>query len=110
MTLACEDAYSKLVEVVTVAEVSDEDRYGNSLLQIWKLRFSHKALTSSVVKQHYLAAVSMTQTPRKHFCFAPRSVEIQSSSSSAFSSIYAGIGFRNQNNAKSRMSYGTREK
>ena len=41
MTLACEDAYSKLVEVVTVADVSDEDRVGNSLLQIWKLRFGH---------------------------------------------------------------------
>ena len=25
MTLACEDAYSKLVEVVTVADVSDEE-------------------------------------------------------------------------------------
>ena len=34
MTLACEDANSKLVEVVTVADVSDEDRVGNSLLQI----------------------------------------------------------------------------
>ena len=43
MTLACEDAYSKLVEVVALADVSDEDRIGNSLLQIWKLRFSHKA-------------------------------------------------------------------
>ena len=43
VTLACEDAYSKLVEVVTVAEVSDEDYVGNSLLQIWKLRFGHKA-------------------------------------------------------------------
>jgi len=42
VTLACEDAYSKLVEVVTVADVSDEDRVGNSLLQIWKLRFGHK--------------------------------------------------------------------
>ena len=42
MTLACEDAYSKLVEVVAVADVSDEDRVGNSLLQIWKLRFGHK--------------------------------------------------------------------
>ena len=42
MTLACEDANSKLVEVVTVADVSDEDRVGNSLLQIWKLRFGHK--------------------------------------------------------------------
>ena len=34
VTLACEDAYSKLVEVVTVANVSAEDRVGNSLLQI----------------------------------------------------------------------------
>ena len=34
---------SKLVEVVTVVDVSDEDRVGNSLLQIWKLRFGHKA-------------------------------------------------------------------
>ena len=36
MTLACEVAYSKVVEVVTVAYVSDEDRVGNSLFQIWK--------------------------------------------------------------------------
>ena len=43
MTLACEDNYSKLFEVVTVADVDDEDRVGNSLLQIWKLRFDHKA-------------------------------------------------------------------
>ena len=42
-TLACEHAYSKLVEVVSVADVSDENRVGNSLLQIWKLRFGHKA-------------------------------------------------------------------
>ena len=35
--LACEDAYSKLVEAVTVArvaDVSDEDCVGNSFLQI----------------------------------------------------------------------------
>ena len=31
MTLACEDAYSKLVEVVTVAYVRDEDRVGNNV-------------------------------------------------------------------------------
>ena len=42
MTLACEDAYSKLVQVVTVADVSDEDRVDNTLLQIWKLGFGHK--------------------------------------------------------------------
>ena len=43
VTLACEDGNSKLVEVVTVVDVDDEDRVGNSLLQIWKLRFGHKA-------------------------------------------------------------------
>ena len=43
MTLVCEDAYSILVEVVTVADVSDEDRVVNSLLQFWKLRFGHIA-------------------------------------------------------------------
>ena len=43
VTLSCEDAYSKLDEVVTVADVSDEDRVGNNLLQIWKLRFGQKA-------------------------------------------------------------------
>ena len=43
VTLACEDAYSKLVEVVTVSDVSDEDRVGNSLLQVRRLRFGHKA-------------------------------------------------------------------
>ena len=43
VTLACEDTNSKFVKVVTVADVSDEDRVGNSLLQIWKLRFGQKA-------------------------------------------------------------------
>ena len=43
MTLACEDANSKLVDVVTVA---DEDHVGNNLLQIWKLRYGHKAKLS----------------------------------------------------------------
>ena len=43
MTLACKDANLKLVAVVTVADVDDEIRVGNSLLQIWKLRFDHKA-------------------------------------------------------------------
>ena len=44
MTLACEDANSKLVGVVTFADVCDVNYVGNSLLQIWKLRFGHKAL------------------------------------------------------------------
>ena len=43
LTLACEDANSKLVDVVTVADVDDEERVGNSLLQIWKLRSGHIA-------------------------------------------------------------------
>ena len=48
MTLACEDANSKLVEVVTVDDVTvddvdAEDHVDNSLLQIWKLTFGPKA-------------------------------------------------------------------
>ena len=43
MTLRCEYGNSKLVEAITVAGVSDEDRVGNSLLQIWELRFGHEA-------------------------------------------------------------------
>ena len=39
MALACKDANLKLVEVVTVADVDDENRVGNGLLQIWKLEF-----------------------------------------------------------------------
>ena len=43
VTMACEDANSKLVDIVTVADVDDEDHVGKSLLQIWKMRFGHKA-------------------------------------------------------------------
>ena len=43
MTLACEDASSKLVEVVTVAYVDDEKRFDAGFMQIWKLKFGHKA-------------------------------------------------------------------
>ena len=43
VTLACEDANSKLVEIVTVAHVDAEDHVGNSLLQIWELTFGPKA-------------------------------------------------------------------
>ena len=42
VTLAYEDAFLKLVRVVTVTDISDEDCVGNSLLQIWKLRFGQK--------------------------------------------------------------------
>ena len=43
VTLACEDANSKLAEIVTVDDVDALDHVGNSLLQIWKLRFGHTA-------------------------------------------------------------------
>ena len=42
VTLACEDANSELVEVVTVDEVDAERRVDNSLVQIWELKFGHK--------------------------------------------------------------------
>ena len=42
MALACEDTNSKLVEVVTVADVDAEDHAGNSFL-IRKLTFGRKA-------------------------------------------------------------------
>ena len=46
--LACEDANSKLVEVVTVDDVDDVDdvdaekHVDHGLVQIWKLKFGHK--------------------------------------------------------------------
>ena len=43
VTLACEDANSKLVEVVTIADVDAKDHVGNSLLQIKELMFGPKA-------------------------------------------------------------------
>ena len=43
VTLACEDANSNLVEVVTVADVDSEDHVGNSLLQIKELTFGPNA-------------------------------------------------------------------
>ena len=46
MTLACEDANSKLVEVVTVADVDAEKCVDDSLVQFWKLRFGNKAKLS----------------------------------------------------------------
>ena len=43
VTLACEDANSKLVEVANVANVDDEDHVGNSLLHTWDLGLGNKA-------------------------------------------------------------------
>ena len=41
MTLACEDAFSKFVEVVRVTDVDAEKRVDDSLVKIWKLKFGH---------------------------------------------------------------------
>ena len=41
--MACEDAKSKPIEVVTVADVDDEKRFDDSCMQIWKLKFGHEA-------------------------------------------------------------------
>ena len=41
--VAFEDDNSKLVEVVTVADVDDDKRFDNGFMQIWKLKFGHKA-------------------------------------------------------------------
>ena len=38
MTLACEDAISKLDDIVTVADVDDKERVGNSLVEILTLK------------------------------------------------------------------------
>ena len=43
VTLASEDAISKLVEAVSLADVDNEDHVGTTLLQIWEVRFGHKA-------------------------------------------------------------------
>ena len=38
MTLSCEDANLKLVDVVIVADVDDKERVDNSLVEIMKLK------------------------------------------------------------------------
>ena len=40
--MACEDANSKLVEVVIVADVDDEKCVDNNLVHIWKVMFGHE--------------------------------------------------------------------
>ena len=42
VSLASEDANSKLVDVITVADVDTETHVNKSLVQIWKLKFGHK--------------------------------------------------------------------
>ena len=42
VTMACEDANSKLIDIVTVADVDAKKCVVDSLVQIWKLRFGNK--------------------------------------------------------------------
>ena len=44
VTLACEDANSKLVEVVTVADVDAKKLVNDSLIQISKLKFGQNII------------------------------------------------------------------
>ena len=53
MSLACEDANSKLVEVATVADVDVVDHVGNSLLQIRKLGFVYIKLNFCSDSEHF---------------------------------------------------------
>ena len=53
MTLACEDGNSKLVEVVTVVDVDDKYRVGNSSLQIGELRFGYKAIFFQILSTRF---------------------------------------------------------
>ena len=49
VTMACEDGNSKLVEIVTVVDVDDEKRVGNSLLQVWTLKLKVNFFVQSLV-------------------------------------------------------------
>ena len=64
VTLACEGAFLKLVEVVTVVNNDDENRVGNSLLQIWKLRFGHKAKLLFTLSAQGLVKILMLKCRR----------------------------------------------
>ena len=44
VTLTCKGGNSKLVEAVNVPDVDDEERVGNSLVQILMRKFRHKAI------------------------------------------------------------------
>ena len=66
MTLACEDANSKLVDVVTV---TNEDRVGNNLLQISNLRVSKQAKLLFILwAQSLVKILKSRQDLRLEFC------------------------------------------
>ena len=41
--MACKDVNSEIVEVVAVDDVDDEKCSDDSFMQIWKMKFGHKA-------------------------------------------------------------------
>ena len=57
--MPCEDANSKPIEVVTVADVDDEKRFDNSRMQIWKLKFGHEARFCSDFKHKVWSRVEV---------------------------------------------------
>ena len=63
VTLACEDGYTKLVDLDTVVDVDDEDRVGNSLLQIWELRLGHRAKIFRSARASCTTSGEPTHTP-----------------------------------------------
>ena len=67
MTLACEDANSKLVDAVTVA-VDAEESVGDNLVEIWKLMLARRHF----VPGHFAPKdkISQDKMPQGHF--APR--------------------------------------
>ena len=52
VTLMCEDANSKLFEVVTVADLDVEKHVNDSLVQIWKLKLSPIAFSPKIVRSN----------------------------------------------------------
>ena len=53
VTLAWENTNSKLFDVAPVADVDDEDRVGNSLLQIWNFAIESYIYETDFTLQKY---------------------------------------------------------
>ena len=68
MTVACENVNSKLVEVVTLADVDEEDCFCNTLLQIWRLRFGNKAKLSVRLQAQGLVQILKVEFGQFFFC------------------------------------------
>ena len=54
MTLACEDANSKLVDVVNVVDIDSEEHVDNGLVKILKLKYSRDFEVKFLVKMFKL--------------------------------------------------------